>query len=98
MSDPLRLLWLDDDTPAVQKTFNGVDVRCVQTCADAERHLRTSAHLPDYVVVDLVVPQAGWRADEFLRMPGLQFTRDVTTRYKGGKPKVVVFSVAVTDD
>jgi DNA-binding NarL/FixJ family response regulator len=92
----LKLLWLDDDAPAVRREVNGVDVTCVQTCADADRVLRDPTQRPDVVIVDLVVPQAGWHASEFLKLPGINFTKYVSEQYSEG-PKVVVFSIAVSD-
>ena len=103
MDKKLRLLWVDDDTPRLSGArvdgVEGVEVTSAQTCADAERHLKR-APLPDYVVVDLVLPQGGWRGDRFFEMPGIPLTRQITTptEDRPKPPKVVVFSIALTEE
>lgn len=103
MDNKLRLLWVDDDTPKLRNAripgIEGVEVTSVQTCAEAERHLNR-APLPDYVVMDLVLPQAGWRRDRFFEMPGIPLTRQITTPSLviPVPPKVVVFSIALTPE
>jgi CheY-like chemotaxis protein len=103
MNEKLRLLWIDDDTPKLSNAeiegVEGVEVTSVQTCAEAERYLKRSP-LPDYVVVDLVLPQGGWRGDRFFEMPGIPLTRQITAPSEDNPkpPKVVVFSIALTED
>src|SRR5205823_8392169 len=95
MAKALKVLWLDDDTPPITKSVNGVDVTCVQTCADAKRHLKIAKGTLDCLLVDLVVPQAGWRDNEFLKMPGIQFMEEVAKEYPSSQ--MFVYSIAVTD-
>ena len=90
-----NLLWIDDDTPKITFDVEGVEVTCVQTCADAERQFEKM--MPDYVVVDLVLPQAGWRKHRFFEMPGIPLARQFETKYEK-KPKIVVFAMALSEE
>jgi DNA-binding response OmpR family regulator len=95
MTAVLKLLWLDDDSPATTRRFGDVEVTCVQTCNAAASYLETAT--PSFVVVDLVVPQGGWRNDELLGLPGLAFAEHIIATSGAESPDVVIFSACVSD-
>lgn len=90
-----KLLWLDDDTPAKTTMFGGLEVTSVQTCQAAASYLATTK--PSIVVIDLVVPQGGWRNDELLGLPGLTFAEHVIRTSGSEPPAVVIYSVGVSN-
>lgn len=95
MTTQPSVLRLDDDTRATTETVSGVEVTCVQTCQGAVNFLTRTT--PSYIIVDLVVPQGGWRNEEVLGLPGLAFAEHVLATRGADSPDVVIYSVCVSD-
>lgn len=91
----LSVLWLDDDTPKGERQFGEVLVHTAQTCSAAAQRLESKSF--DWVVVDLVVPQGGWRADDFYKVPGIQFIEYVNTSFDG-RVKTAAYSIALSPE
>lgn len=79
-TDRLSVLWLDDDCTMPSLKFPQADVRTVTTCKRAAAALEEGGRNPDWIVVDLIVPQEGW-GKGILRHPGVQFLEHVKTEY-----------------
>ena len=77
----MEILWLDDDTASETVTIDGVRITKVQNCQQADDRLKVS--LPDWLLVDFIVPQKSWGDGVVYRVPGLKFIESVHTRYKG---------------
>lgn len=90
----ITVLWLDDDAPNSERQFGEVLVRTAQNCLEAAKHLDSEAI--DWVVVDLVVPQAGWGA-EYYQFPGIQFIDYVSTQF-GGRIRTALYSIALSPE
>jgi DNA-binding response OmpR family regulator len=75
--------------------ISGVEVTCVQTCQAAVSFLARTT--PSCIIVDLVVPQGGWRNEEVLGLPGLAFAEHVLAARGAESPDVVIYSVCVSD-
>lgn len=76
----MNVLWLDDDTVHETTVVDGVHVTKVQNCEQAEKQLKQS--LPDWVLVDFIVPQENWGNGLLYRVPGLKFIDEVHSQYK----------------
>ena len=84
----MKVLWLDDDTrPGLTRRMGDFEIRCVQTCAEADSALKTAR--PDVLIVDLVVPQGGW-GKGLLNTPGLDFMSYVSS--SNDRPKIVAYA------
>lgn len=77
----MQVLWLDDDTESGTINVDGVRVTKVQNCQQADESLRAS--LPDWILVDFIVPQKSWGDGVIYRVPGLKFIESVHSRYQG---------------
>ena len=93
MSD-IKVLWLDDDSPETVSGFEGVNVVTAQSCREADELLSSGVN-PDWAVVDLIVPQAGW-GESVQKIPGLSFIRHLKERY-GEKIGIVAFSIVMPE-
>jgi hypothetical protein len=76
----MNVLWLDDDTVPEVINVDGIRITKVQSCEQAALCLEEA--LPDWVLVDFIVPQESWGNGLLYRVPGLRFITDVTSRYK----------------
>ncbi len=86
----MKILWLDDDAPPMPRFVGDLKVISALSCAEAAEILAKEDLLPEWVVVDLIVPQSGW-GDEIYRLPGLKFLEYVRHAYPE-KVRVVVYS------
>jgi hypothetical protein len=76
----MKVLWLDDDTAAETVVMDDVQITKVQNCEQASQQLQAS--LPDWVLVDFIVPQENWGEGLLYRVPGLKFIDVVCNQYK----------------
>lgn len=96
----MRFLWLDDDSPDTEIRIDDVFVTTAQTCKQAEDFLiRQRDSPPAWIIVDFVVPQAGWKSSEpkapdLLRVPGLEFIKHVRKSF-GTKVGVAAYGIGV---
>ena len=79
---PIRVLWVDDDSPPTPKSIEGFEIRTAPTCKAAFAMLSSGEFDPSYVVVDAVLPQQGWPNEAFLREPGIEFIRYLKNDYE----------------
>jgi hypothetical protein len=74
--ESLTVLWLDDDSPGAVPGFEGVTFVTAQSCSQAESLLESGRVNPDWVIVDLSVPQGRWcpaQGAEYVQLPGLAY-------------------------
>lgn len=94
--EKLDVLWLDDDSPRKIEDQDGVRIQTVQSCAQAEAWLKSRKELPQWIVVDLIVPQGDW-GDEYYAIPGLKYIEHLKEKYND-TVGVVAFSIAMTPE
>jgi len=95
MSD-IEVLWLDDDSPKSIKAIDGVRVVTAQTCEQAEALLSSGKAKPDWIVVDLIVPQGNW-GKPFRRIPGLHYIKHLRNEY-GNRFRILALSIVMTPE
>ncbi len=91
----MHILWVDDDSPPNPKSLGNIRVASVQTCAQAERWLSSSEILPDWILVDPIIPQDGW-GEGLIPIPGLAYVSHLHERY-GDKVGLAVYGLALTE-
>jgi CheY-like chemotaxis protein len=91
----LKILWIDDDSPKAPEQSEGFTVYTAKSCSDALDLVASGPSLPDWVVVDLILPQGKW-GDSYVMMPGLELIKHFNERYQS-KVKLLAFSVVMTD-
>src|SRR6476661_2375081 len=91
----MKIIWLDDDAPLGPHFVGDLQVISVLTCAKAAEILAKEDPLPEWIVVDLIVPQDGW-GDGIYRLPGLKFLEYVSQVYSG-KVRAAVYSHVMDD-
>jgi len=75
----MRVLWLDDDTIPETVNIDGMQITKVQSCEQAAERLQH--FLPDWLLVDFIVPQEKWGNGLLYRVPGLRFIGEVKSLY-----------------
>jgi CheY-like chemotaxis protein len=96
-SPKLRLIWLDDDSRAGTRVISDALVTAVKSCHAAADWLAHADAPPDWIVVDLVVPQQGWGGEQFFKTPGLQFLAHLRAQY-GSTVRLCAYSGFLTRD
>jgi CheY-like chemotaxis protein len=88
----MNILWLDDDAPSTPFNIGRVSIQTAGSCKEAAEMLSGDA-LPDWVIVDLIVPQGGWEkgGSEF---PGLDFIKFVSSQYHE-QIQIAAFSIVM---
>lgn len=92
----MEILWVDDDSPPAPQQIGDAAIVTAQNISSAERLLADKKVRPDWVVVDLIIPQAGWR-DHWLMAPGIEFVRQISNEHRNTL-NVAVYSIALTDE
>jgi CheY-like chemotaxis protein len=90
----VNILWLDDDAPKSPRNVGEVHVIPARTCAEAAQILEQGERPPEWIVVDLIVPQDSW-GEGYLRMPGLEFIKYVKATYDN-RIAIAVYSLALS--
>lgn len=88
----INVLWVDDDSPRILEPVSGFTVRSVKSCRAAIDLIESKAPPPDWVVVDLIVPQGNW-LDSYVMLPGLELLKHLRKKSAIG---LVAFSVVMT--
>ena len=86
-----RVLWVDDDSPIVGMTVDGVEFHTAQNCKEALQLLTECVYGFDYLIIDIVLPQGGWK-DELLLNPGIELVRHVK-KTLGHDTPVAIYSI-----
>jgi DNA-binding NarL/FixJ family response regulator len=96
MSKALEIVWVDDDSPRNARTVENATVHTAQSVAGAEQKIKTLQRDPDWIIVDVVLPQAGWHGDRFYVAPGIEYVRHLAE--KRCSSRIAVYSIALTPD
>lgn len=96
MKNSLNVLWVDDDSPKKVEGFEGVNIVTAQSCGEAERILKEGSFIPQWAVVDLIVPQGEWGESARI-IPGLNYVNHLKNKY-GDSLNILVFSIVITSD
>ena len=95
MSSEIKILWLEDDAPEYRPfQYNGHTVLVASNCERAKQYLDDYPEIR-MAVVDLLVPQSGWRSEEIFVDPGLEFIHEELVERSG--MVAVVFSANMPD-
>lgn len=86
----MNILWLDDDAPSTPFNIGRVSIRTAGSCKEAAEML-SGDELPDWIIVDLIVPQGGWGKVNS-KLPGLDFIKFVSSQYRE-KIQIAAFSM-----
>jgi ActR/RegA family two-component response regulator len=95
MSD-IQLLWIDDDSPERVEDFEGVKIVTAQSCAKAEELLTSRKVMPNWALVDLILPQGSW-GEPARMLPGLHYIDHLKKSY-GDKIGILAYSIAMTPE
>ncbi len=91
----MLVLWLDDDSPSTVPSIGSAIIVPVRTCGTAEAWLERQTDLPNWIVVDLCVPQGGWRSSRGLfPRAGKEYASHIKQKY-GDKIRVAIFTMAL---
>lgn len=95
MASNLVVLWVDDDSPKepVLK-FDDVEVFTAKSCEQAVKLLDSQKVRPQWVVVDLIVPQGNWDRNHLYRLPGIHLIHHLQEKY-GGEVGTLAFSIVL---
>lgn len=91
----MEILWIDDDSPRNPQSLDGMRVVSVQSIQQAEELLNSGKVRPDWVVVDLVVPQGRW-GEKLLAVPGIDYIRFLKGKW-GDEFGLAAYGIALTD-
>jgi len=90
----MDVLWVDDDSPQKPKELEGIHVTAAKSIGEAEFLLKTGKVEPQWIIVDLIVPQDGWD-DRWHAVPGVEYLKYLKEEY-GGKIGLVAFGIAIS--
>jgi hypothetical protein len=91
----MEVLWIDDDSPRSPETLEGMRVVSAQSIKEAEDLMNSGKIKPDWIVVDLVVPQSGW-GERLFATPGIDYMRFLDRKW-GGTVGIAAYGIALTD-
>ena len=92
----LEVVWVDDDSPKTQRDYGDLRVTTVQTVAEAEKIFEHMKDGPNWVIMDLIVPQGGW-GNNYTMVPGIDYIKEIKQRY-GEKVGIGVFTAFGSDE
>ena len=91
----MEVLWIDDDSPRNPEGIEGARVVSAQSIQQAEDILNSGRLKPDWVVVDLVVPQGRW-GEKLFAVPGIDYIRFLRGKWGDGIG-LAAYGIALTD-
>lgn len=94
MPGGFEILWIDDDSPSQPWTSEGVRITTAQSCQQGVDLLLSGKVNPSWVIVDLILPQAGWQ-NNYLKIPGLQLTEYISQQLRN---RVVVYTIVADQE
>jgi CheY-like chemotaxis protein len=92
---PLKVVWVDDDSPALVRPREGFKVYTSKSCRAAIDLIESGVDILDWVVVDLILPQGNWGAT-YVVFPGLALLKYLREKYQS-RIGLMAFSVVMTD-
>ncbi len=91
----IKVLWLDDDAFFRSRLqVGGFEVIIARSCAEAIEILSVEHPLPEWAIVDLIVPE-GRSVPSLQTLPGLEFIRYLRAHHAAVKP--VVYTVIIAE-
>jgi hypothetical protein len=90
----MDVLWVDDDSPSHPKEIEGIKVKTVQSIGEAEALLASGRINPQWIIVDLIVPQNGW-GSSWHATPGIEYIKHLK-KTCGSDVGLVAYGIALT--